>query len=114
MDSREKIFAKSDINPVSKMRCAIFMDQWGKAFGELQVVCNKIFPKVYHNDKYKKVKFKIAYVIDSSPCDIIEFHYLGYLRDQDDYNCEEVAMGHDIPIEDKFRMYEYEFVDYLE
>ena len=96
------------------MRCALFIDEWGRGFNDLQIICNKIFPEVCHNDKYKKTKFKIAYVIDSSPCDIIEFHYYGYLKDMNDYNCEEIAIGYDVPIEDKFRMYEYEFVDFLD
>ena len=121
MDSWEKIKSAGDKNPCMQMFNAMYMDEFWSAHDKLNAVCSSIFEEAYKNaikndcykhmaEKYIKVEFSHALAWYSSPCHIIEFHFKGTMKSED-YCVDEVMSQY--PVDDSFRMYEYEFVDYL-
>ena len=115
MDSWEKIQKAGDKNPCMRLRTALFMHELGPLFKKLNTICNDNFEQLYNvffkeKDKFSKKEFIYARPIESSPCYIIEVHFNGWLSGD---GTEEVEVGRDVPIKSSFRLYEYEFVDYL-
>ena len=115
MDSLEKIQKAGNKNPCMGLRAALFMHELDPYIKQLNTICNDKFEQLYYvffkeKDKFSKKEFIYARPIESHPCYIIEVHFNGWLSGD---GTEEVEVGRDVPIESSFRLYEYEFVDYL-
>ena len=115
MDSADKILKPGKKNPCNGIRAAIFMTELPPLLKQLNKICKDNFDKFYNEfcqekDKFSKTEFLYARPIDTSPCYIIEVHFNSWLSGD---GTEEVEYGRDVPIESFFRLYEYEFVDYI-
>lgn len=125
MDSWEKIKEAGDKNPCSGFYKAMFMHELYDAHIKLNRFCQDIFQTAYQNalknscyehlrNKYCRVEFVRAEAYSSHPCMIIEFHFKGYLKEEAEFEDAGLEnLNGSVPVNDKFRMYEYELVDYI-
>lgn len=126
MTSSEKIQAAGDKNPCQKLFNALYMDEYYKAIEELRDLCHKNFQEMYQNalkqscykhlvGKYCRAEFKrVNFVYCRTMCYLIEVCFWGYPMEEAEWEDAGLVNIHSqAPVEDKFRLYEYELVDYI-
>ena len=126
IDCREKIRRAGDKNPCRAMLNALYTYEYRDAWLHLNRVCKNIFQDAYENavkcdvykhfaEKYCRTEFVRANAFFSEgTCHIIEFSFLGYLKEDAEFEENGLEnLNRRPPVEEKFRIYEYEFVDYL-
>lgn len=125
MTSSEKIQAAGDKNPCEKLYSALYMDEYYDALRKLRDFCEDSFQEMYQNaleqscykhlvGKYCRVEFLKVNPVSHSTCSLIEIHFLGYPVEEAEWEDAGLVNIHSqAPVEDKFRLYEYELVDYI-